>query len=338
MTIFRNLYIITGLAFLAALPLGVLAIRLPAGINSIYIYCAASTAISWLFLFLLRRFLQFHKPPKHGWFAVRGGLVDPVICMLVAFPFIDGNVSLCMAFHVARFAAFVLLARHYADLRPFSRGNSDRIPWPYHDGKPNCPDAVFFHLPPEWLGEAISAGSSLRRGDELPPLPVLAMLGGWLALLVCLISLSIRYAALDAPPRNLPFYLAVFVILSIFAIFSFLLLRRRICSYVGINGAVEYRQDLDGSIETWEVRFDEFRHLKQTTTVYHRGFAGYRGAYIEHSETRCFENEDGSVKHDYSFNWMDPEKSGTYGVLPDVRAAFWSRIESVWAMRETGAA
>lgn len=338
MTTFRNLYIITGLAFIAALPLGILAIRLPAGINSIYIYCAASTAISWLLLLSLRHLLQFQKPPKHGWFVVRGGIVDPVICMLVAFPFINGNVSLCMAFHVARFAAFVLLARHYADLRPFSRGNSEAVPWPYHDGKPNCPDAVFFHSPPEWLGEVISAGSSLRRGDEIPPFRGLLMLGGWIALLVCLLALAILFAAQDSSLANLPFYLAVFVILAVSTIMPALLVRRRICSYVGINGAVEYRQALDGSSETWEARFGDFAHLKRDTTIYHRGFAGHRGAYIEHSETRCFENADGSIKHYYSFNWTDPDKTGTEGTLPDVRAAFWNKIEAVWAMRETGAA
>ncbi len=333
---FRNLFIITGLSFLAALPLGILAIRLPSGFNSTYLYFAVSTTVSWLFLFTLRRLLAFDAPPKHGWFVARGGLVDPFICLLVAFPFAEGMTSFCMAFHVARFAAFVLLARHYADLRPFVRRASADALWPYHDGKANAPDAVFFRSAPEWLGDVISAGSSLRRGEELPPFRVMLVLAWWIVFMVCLLSLAILFSSPAPHLPNLPFYLAIFAILALFFIMLSLLLRKRICSYVGVNGAVEFSQTLDGSIETWEARFDDFTHLKRGTTVYHRGFAGYRGAYIEQSETRCFENADGSVKNFYSFNWMDSDKTGTSGTLPDVRAAFWNKIEAVWAMHENG--
>ncbi|GLI36865.1 hypothetical protein GHYDROH2_03660 [Geobacter hydrogenophilus] len=55
---FRNLFLITGLAFLAVLPLGILAIHLPSGFNSIYLYATASILVSWLYLYSLRRLLD----------------------------------------------------------------------------------------------------------------------------------------------------------------------------------------------------------------------------------------------------------------------------------------
>ncbi|MDD2500487.1 MAG: hypothetical protein PHN92_06675 [Geobacter sp.] len=334
MTTFRNLFIITGLAFLATLPLGILAIRLPSDFVSVYIYLAVSTLVSWLFLHFLRRTLRFQPPPRHGWFVVRGGLVDPLVCLAVAFPFVEYIVAFCMALHLARVAAFVLLARHYCDLRPFVRGESEDTPYSYHDGKPNAVDAVFFRSPPTWLGELLSAGSSLRRGDEIPPRRVLIALSGWIAILILLLSQAILFASATQHLPNLPFYLAIFIMLALPVIMLMLLIRRRICSYVGSNGAVEFRQRLDGSIETWEARFDDYTHLKKGTDVYYRGFAGYRGAYIEQCETRCFENSDGSVIFGYTCNWQDPTKIGTEGALPDVRMAFWHRIEAVWALRK----
>lgn len=52
MTNFHNLFIISGFAFLAALPLGILGIRLSGGFSSIYPYAA-----SRLYLCSLRRLL-----------------------------------------------------------------------------------------------------------------------------------------------------------------------------------------------------------------------------------------------------------------------------------------
>lgn len=335
MTTFRNLFIITGLACLTTLPLGILAIRLPSGFASACIYLAVSTLASWLFLYFLRHALHFLPPPKHGWFVVRGGLVDPLICMAVAFPFAEYIVAFCMAFHVARIAAFVLLARHYCDLRPFVRGEATGNPYTYHDGKPNAVDVVFFRSPPTWLGELLSAGSSLRKGDEIPPRHILIALSGWITTLVCLLSQAILFASATQHLPNLPLYLAIFVILALPVIMLMLLIRKRICSYVGSKGAVEFRQHLDGSIETWELLFDDYAHLKQDTTVYYRGFADYQGAYIEQCETRYLENSDGSIKLGYTCNWQDPAKIGTEGTLPDVRMAFWHKIEAVWAVQKT---
>lgn len=335
MTNFRNLFIISGLAFLAALPLGILAIRLPGGFSSIYLYAAVSVLVSWLYLYSLRRLLGFDLPPKHGWFIVRGGLVDPVACVLIAIPFAGGTngtiVTFCMAFHVTRLAAFVLLARHYINLRPFVRGNNPAAPWPHHDGRTNGADSSFFRTPPEWLGDVLTAASSLRHGDEVPPGKVILALILWGAALICLLSLAILHAS-HTHLSNLPAYLAPYAIFGTFPTLLFLLYRKRICSYVGTNGAIEYQMELDGSVAAWEARYADYRHLKRDTTVYYRGFAGFRSAYIDHCETRCFESADGSVKHYYSFQWQDPSKTGTDGSLPDIRATFWDRIESVWAM------
>lgn len=57
MTNFHNLFIISGFAFLAALPLGILGIRLSGGFSSIYPYAAVSILVSRLYICSLRRLL-----------------------------------------------------------------------------------------------------------------------------------------------------------------------------------------------------------------------------------------------------------------------------------------
>ncbi len=344
-TRFRNLYIATTLACAAALLLGILAIRLPGeSFTSVCIYFAASTVITYLFFWVLRRTLTFSTPVKHGWFVIRGGLIDPITCLMITAPlaftlFSNAGdsfiVLLCMLYHLLRFAAFVLLARHYIDLRPFVRGESSAVPWPHHDGSANAPDAVFFRSPPDWLGEIVSGGSSLRWGDELPPRSAIITLAALATLLVCLLSQAILFAAHEPPyVKNLPVYLMVFSLFITPSIMLILLVRKRVCSFVGANGVVDYKMEFDGSVESWEVRFDEYQHLKKHTTVNYRGFAGIEGAYIGHSESRSFENSDGSVQQVFNYNWEDPASTRTEGTLPDVRATFWKKIEAVWAMME----
>ncbi|NVO00942.1 MAG: hypothetical protein HXX17_16630, partial [Geobacteraceae bacterium] len=338
------LFLQTCLAFIVALASGVVAVRFyPSdGLNWTFAICYLSfnALLVTAYLLALRRLYSFTNAPRLQWFIVRGTIVDPiaatfVMALLLAL-FMAGSGSnprdadyLFVFYPLLWFLDLVLVGHHFTDLRPFIRGESAAVPWPYYDGKANCPEAVFFRMPPEWLGEVVSAGSSFRGGEELPPLRGALLLAFWGGALGCLLCVSLLYASGIRDFPQLVFVLPIYGMIGSIAA-AIQLFRQRICSYVGTLGAVQFKLEADGALEVWSVLFSDFQHLKRATDHYYK-----TGLYNGTSETRRFENADGSVTKEYSFNWNNPVITrAAPDVLPDVQHAFWNKIETVWANRE----
>lgn len=327
-----------GLAAVPALVCGIFAVRLFSGsdagwINLLY-YLLLSTPLVVGYFWALRRLYGFATYPRIQWFMVRCVLVDVMYCLVLALflaaMFNPSEIAdFCAMYHVIWFVDLVLIGRYFTDLRPFEREQSDRVPWPHHDGKQNCPEAVFFKATPDGIGEIVSAGSSIRAGEEMPELRRIMLLALWGALLACLLSATIVFVSESHDFRVFPFMVPVYFIVGGSAA-VILLVRKRICSFVGTLGAVQYRQiDADGECDEWSVLYGDFQHLKTGTS--HEYF---NGQYLHSSETRRFETADGSLKNEFCFHWDDSEVTrASRDVLPDVRAMFWQKIESIWAMR-----
>lgn len=334
----------TCFAFVVAMIGGIYAVRLysrfDGGWALLLSYLALTTVLSAAYLWSLRRLYSFTAPAKIQWFIVRATAVDPIASLFIlAFIFAilragsssnpNDSEYLMVLYFLIWFLDLVLVGRHFTDLRPFVRGQNVDVPWPHHDGKQNNPEAVFFRSPPEWLGEVISAGSSLRTGEEPPTMRDRVILAIWSGGLGCLLCVVILFATGQGPFLQLVFVLPLYAILG--AIASIILLyRKRVCSYVGTLGAVQFRIDAEGDTDEWSVTFNDFQRLMTDSS--HEFF---NGQYLHTNETRSFENADGSVKKEFNFHWNDTEVTrASRDILPDVQAMFWQKIESVWANRE----
>jgi hypothetical protein len=154
-------------------------------------------------------------------------------------------------------------------------------------------------------------------------------IGFWIAAQACLLAQAILSSIRLPYLANIQFYFIYFVLLTVIPGMIILLVRRRTCSYVGTAGAVQYDMAFDRTVEEWSIRFADCRTLKKSTVNSYRN-----GIYVTTTETRCFETADGGEQL-FSYNWDNPEKISCFipGVMPDVRATFWQKIESLWAMR-----
>lgn len=341
---YRRLFLQSGSAFVVVLVSGIVAVRCyPAeGLNWTFALCylAFNALLVFAYLCLLRRLYGFTAPARFQWFIVRATLVDPMasifVMALILALLMAGSGSnprdadyLFVLFALLWFLDLVLVGRHFTDLRPFVRGESVAVPWPHHDGQGNCPEAVFFRLPPDWLGEVISAGSSLRDGEGLPPLRGTLLLASWSGVLGCLLCVLLLLASGLRPLPQLQFMLPLYFLSGALAA-VIQLFRQRICSYVGGLGAVQYKLDAEGTVEEWGVLFSDFQKLKAGSCNYYAN-----GIYNGTTENRSFENAAGSVKKEFSYNWNNPAITrAAPDILPDVQRAFWHKIETVWANRE----
>jgi len=342
----QRYYVQSGLAFVVALLGGLFAVLLYPQFSESWMfmasYLALSAALTSAYLFALRWLYNFNAPARIVWFVLRGTVFDPlaslfVLAFILAIMFfgksgdsVDGSYIFAL-YILLWFLDLVLVGRHFSDLRPFVRGQSASVPWPHHDGGQNCPEALLFHPPPDYIGEVISAGSLLRAGEDFPPLRGRLLLALWTAGLSCLLCVAILVSSGEASFSQLPFVLPLYAIIGALAS-VFMLYRKRICSYVGNLGAVQYRIDVEGDVDEWSVIFSDFQRLR--TSGSHEF---HNGQYLHTSETRCFETSDGGKK-EYYFHWNSPEITrASPDLIPDVQAMFWQKIESIWANRETDA-
>lgn len=255
---------------------------------------------------------------------LESSLLTPMCAVFILFFFLlllPGR--LCELYCLLWFLVLIRFGRRLADLRPFRRAYSDETPWIHHDGGLNSPDALFFRKPPEWIGEVISAGSSLRRGDELPTQCTVLLLTLWSSgLAFALFGIMAQFPGYRGGAglslAELPFLLAVSLVVGILATLI-MLFRLRVCSYVGTLGAVEYRLDRMGAVQVWAVRYDDYQTLK-VVSKHHTWLAVYDGS----RGYRRFESADGTTGKDYSFAWNAVHRAEAQ---PEVQFHFWCRIE-----------